>query len=93
MVEEFQLTFIQKQNYLQQKQFIQNFMLVENLVEIVDIKVSGGLHGVGASVVNALSNWTEVTIQRDGGVYQMTFERGKTVKPLTKIGDSQKNRN
>ena len=53
-------------------------------------KVSGGLHGVGASVVNALSKWTEVTIQRDGGVYQMSFERGKTVKPLTRIGDSKK---
>ncbi len=53
-------------------------------------KVSGGLHGVGASVVNALSEWTEVTIQRDGGIFQMAFERGKTVKPLTKIGDSKK---
>ena len=53
-------------------------------------KVSGGLHGVGSSVVNALSTWTEVTIQRDGGIYQMSFERGKTVKPLTKIGDSKK---
>jgi len=53
-------------------------------------KVSGGLHGVGASVVNALSEWTEVTIQRDGGVFQMSFERGKTVKPLTRIGDSKK---
>ncbi len=52
-------------------------------------KVSGGLHGVGASVVNALSTWTEVTIQRDGGVYQMKFERGKTVEPLTRIGDSK----
>ncbi len=53
-------------------------------------KVSGGLHGVGASVVNALSAWTEVTIQRDGGIFQMSFERGKTVKTLTKIGDSKK---
>lgn len=53
-------------------------------------KVSGGLHGVGASVVNALSEWTEVTIQRDGGIFQMKFERGKTVEPLTKIGDSKK---
>ena len=53
-------------------------------------KVSGGLHGVGASVVNALSEWTEVTIQRDGGLYQMSFERGKTVKPLERIGDSNK---
>ena len=53
-------------------------------------KVSGGLHGVGASVVNALSTWTEVTIQRDGGIYKMKFEKGKTVEPLTKIGDSNK---
>ena len=53
-------------------------------------KVSGGLHGVGSSVVNALSTWTEVTIQRDGGIYQMAFERGKTVKSLQKIGDSNK---
>ena len=53
-------------------------------------KVSGGLHGVGASVVNALSNWTEVTIQRDGGIYQMYFEKGKTVRKLEKIGNSKK---
>ena len=53
-------------------------------------KVSGGLHGVGASVVNALSAWTEVTIQRDGGIYQMYFEKGKTVKKLEKIGESDK---
>ena len=53
-------------------------------------KVSGGLHGVGASVVNALSTWTEVTIQRDGGIYQMKFEKGKTVDSLKRIGDSNK---
>lgn len=53
-------------------------------------KVSGGLHGVGSSVVNALSEWTEVTIQRDGGIYQMRFEKGKTVQSLTRIGDSEK---
>ena len=53
-------------------------------------KVSGGLHGVGASVVNALSEWVEVTIQRDGGLYQMKFQRGKTVEKLTRLGDSKK---
>ena len=53
-------------------------------------KVSGGLHGVGASVVNALSTWCEVTIQRDGGIFQMKFERGKTTQKLTRIGDSKK---
>ena len=53
-------------------------------------KVSGGLHGVGASVVNALSTWTEVTIQRDGGIFEMKFEKGKTVEKLKRIGDSKK---
>ena len=53
-------------------------------------KVSGGLHGVGASVVNALSAWTEVTIQRDGGIYKLRFERGKTVNSIQKIGESNK---
>ena len=52
-------------------------------------KVSGGLHGVGASVVNALSEWTEVIVKRDGGIYKMRFERGKTVEQITKIGDSK----
>ena len=53
-------------------------------------KVSGGLHGVGASVVNALSTWTEVIVERDGGKYRIKFERGKTVEKLEKIGDSKK---
>ena len=52
-------------------------------------KVSGGLHGVGSSVVNALSEWTEVTIKRDGGIHQMKFQRGKTVQSLERIGDSK----
>ncbi len=45
-------------------------------------KVSGGLHGVGVSCVNALSKWLEVEVKRDGNVYYMAFERGKTVEPL-----------
>ena len=53
-------------------------------------KVSGGLHGVGASVVNALSKWTEVEIQRDGGLFQMKFEKGKTEQKLTRLSDSKK---
>ena len=53
-------------------------------------KVSGGLHGVGASVVNALSEWAEVTIQRNGGIYEMKFQRGKTTEKLTRLGDSKK---
>ena len=52
-------------------------------------KVSGGLHGVGASVVNALSTWTEVTIRRDGKLYQMKFEKGKTTQKLEVIGESK----
>ena len=52
-------------------------------------KVSGGLHGVGASVVNALSSWTEVTIKRDGNLYQMKFEKGKTTQKLEVIGKAK----
>ncbi len=52
-------------------------------------KVSGGLHGVGASVVNALSSWVELTVKRDGGIYELKFEQGKTTKKLTKVGDSK----
>lgn len=51
-------------------------------------KVSGGLHGVGASVVNALSTFVDVTVRRDGGVYYIRFENGgHTVAPLKRIGD------
>ena len=51
-------------------------------------KVSGGLHGVGASVVNALSEWLEVVVSDGKKLYKMRFERGKTVLPMTVIGDS-----
>ena len=51
-------------------------------------KVSGGLHGVGASVVNALSEYCEVTVQREGHVWQQKYSRGNILCDLTKIGDS-----
>ena len=52
-------------------------------------KYSGGLHGVGAKCVNALSDWFKVEVSRDGKVYFMEFERGKTMRPLEVIGTSK----
>ncbi len=54
-------------------------------------KISGGLHGVGASVVNALSEWLEVIIKIDGNVYKQRYERGKVMYPLQQIGTCRKN--
>ena len=52
-------------------------------------KVSGGLHGVGVSVVNALSTSMDVEVRRDGKIYEISFARGMTKKPLTIVGDSE----
>ena len=54
-------------------------------------KISGGLHGVGASVVNALSVWLEVNVKRDGKVYNQRYERGKIMYPLKEVGTCRKN--
>ena len=53
-------------------------------------KVSGGLHGVGASVVNALSNWLEVVVEMNGKMYKQRYERGKPVTALEEIGTSDR---
>ncbi|MCL2829007.1 MAG: DNA topoisomerase (ATP-hydrolyzing) subunit B [Oscillospiraceae bacterium] len=53
-------------------------------------KVSGGLHGVGASVVNALAEWLEVDVHRDGKIHQMKFSRGDITQPITVIGETDR---
>ena len=53
-------------------------------------KVSGGLHGVGASVVNALSEWLEARVYKDGKIYEMKFSRGKVTQEMTVVGDTDR---
>ena len=53
-------------------------------------KVSGGLHGVGASVVNALSEWLEVEVHKEGKIYRMRFSRGDIIQPITVIGKTDR---
>ena len=53
-------------------------------------KVSGGLHGVGASVVNALSEWLEVQVHKDGKIYQMRFSRGDILEPIHVVGETDR---
>ena len=53
-------------------------------------KVSGGLHGVGASVVNALSEWLEVQVHKNGNIYQMRFSRGNITQPMTIVGTTDR---
>ena len=52
-------------------------------------KVSGGLHGVGLTVVNSLSEYTEVTVRKDGKIYRETFGRGAVITPLQVIGPAR----
>ena len=53
-------------------------------------KVSGGLHGVGASVVNALSEWLEVRVHKDGKIHEMKFSRGDIIQPITVVGETDR---
>ncbi|MDD7289326.1 MAG: ATP-binding protein, partial [Clostridiales bacterium] len=53
-------------------------------------KVSGGLHGVGASVVNALSEWLEVRVHKNGSIYEMKFARGHVTQPMTIVGQTDR---
>ena len=63
-------------------------MPAENLAKVAVTKVSGGLHGVGVSVVNALSIWMKAEVYRDGKIYAQEYSRGKPKNPVKAVGES-----
>ena len=63
---------------------------IDVLLVDIDVEMTGGLHGVGASVVNALSDWLEVSVHKNGKIYQMKFARGNITQEMRIIGDTDK---
>ena len=77
-----------RQEYRQCRLYSLYSMRAESSAE-GDTRYPGGLHGVGASVVNALSNWLEVEICREGKIYKQRYERGKVMNELEIVGDCE----